>query len=147
MSSTNPHGYGVDDASFRAAGGEAGLRRLVDDFYDIMETDPAAAEVRRMHPKDLEVARDKLARFLCGWLGGPKLFSQKYGPIKLPHAHARFVIGPAARDAWLACMAQAVARQPFEPSFAKYLMEQLAIPAERIVRASRYDPGAGMQNS
>ncbi len=32
--------YGTGDATFRAAGGEAGIRRLVDAFYDIMERDP-----------------------------------------------------------------------------------------------------------
>ena len=45
--------YGVGDASDQAAGGIDGLRRLVDDFYQAMDEDPAAAELRRLHPEDL----------------------------------------------------------------------------------------------
>ena len=87
--------YGTGDASFRAAGGAAGLRKLVDDFYDLMGTDARFATIFAMHPTDVEVSRDKLARFLCGWLGGPKLYHEKYGSIGIPegarasrHRHA-----------------------------------------------------------
>ena len=102
--------YGEGDASFRAAGGEAGLRLLVDRFYDLIDERPDAVRIRRMHPQDLEVSRDKLTRFLCGWLGGPKRYAQKYGPIQIPKAHAHLAIGSAERDAWLACMGAALAR-------------------------------------
>ncbi|MGE0826887.1 MAG: group II truncated hemoglobin [Candidatus Binatia bacterium] len=124
--------YGEGDASFQAAGGEAGIRRLVDDFYDYMDTLPDARDIRAMHPSDLTVSRDKLARFLCGWLGGPKLFREKYGPITIPKAHAHLPIGAAERDAWLLCMKKAISRQPYNPEFKHYLFTQLTIPAERV---------------
>jgi len=124
--------YGVGDASFQAAGGEAGIRRLVDDFYDAMERLPVAATVRAMHPADLTSARDKLARFLCGWMNGPKRYQEKYGPISIPSAHAHLVIDTAARDAWLACMVEALDRQPYPDDFKRYLFRQLSIPAERV---------------
>ena len=38
--------YGVGDASYRAAGGIEGLRRLVEDFYRCMDELPEAAAVR-----------------------------------------------------------------------------------------------------
>ncbi len=123
--------YGVGDASYQAAGGEAGIRRLVDAFYEAMERLPQAATIRAMHPIDLSVSRDKLARFLCGWLGGPQLYAEQYGPIRIPQAHGRFAIGPQERDAWLSCMAQALDRQPYAPAFKRYLLEQLYVPAER----------------
>ena len=123
--------YGVGDASYRAAGGETGIRRLVDDFYDAMDQLPEAATIRAMHPADLTVSRDKLARFLCGWLGGPKLYAEKYGPINIPQAHSRFGIGSKERDAWLSCMAEALKNQPYAADFKKYLLEQLHVPAER----------------
>lgn len=88
--------------------------------------------MREMHKGDLTEVRDKLARFLCGWLGGPKLYQDKYGPISIPLAHQSFSIGVAERDAWLRCMRIAIDAQPFEESFKKYLMEQLAFPAERV---------------
>ena len=123
--------YGEEDTSFQAAGGFDGIKQLVDAFYDAMEALPQARTVREMHNPNLEESRDKLTRFLCGWLGGPKLFSEKYGPIRIPVAHRHLSIGPAERDAWLACMQIAVDSQPYPQPFRDYLMAQLYVPAER----------------
>ena len=123
--------YGEGDASFQAAGGIAGLQKLVDDFYDIMEQLPETREIRDMHPQDLTESRDKLARFLCGWLGGPRLYREKYGPISIPRAHAHLNIGTKQRDAWLSCMQKALEKQPYAANFKTYLIEQLYRPAER----------------
>lgn len=128
--------FGEGDASYQAAGGYQGVRRLVDEFYREMETLAVARDIRAMHPDDLAPARDKLTRFLCGWLGGPPLYRERYGPIQLPVAHAHLVVGAAERDAWLACMQNAVDRQPFSQAFREYLMTQLAVPAERVRVAS-----------
>jgi hemoglobin len=127
-----PPVYGVGDASFRAAGGEEGIRRLIDAFYDLMETLPEARTIRAMHPADLGASRDKLARFLCGWLNGPKRYQEKYGSISIPGSHAHLAIGSRERDAWLACMAAALAQQACAPEFREYLLRQLAVPAERV---------------
>ncbi len=124
--------YGQQDASFHAAGGEVGIRQLVDAFYDEMQQAEYAATIRSMHPEDLEVSRDKLARFLCGWLGGPKRYSEKYGGMSIPAAHAHLDIGLAERDAWLKCMQVAVDKQDYAVDFKKYLIEQLSVPAERV---------------
>lgn len=124
--------YGRGDASFQAAGGEAGIRRLVDDFYAAMERLPVAAGIRAMHPSDLTLARDKLALFLCGWLNGPQCYQEKYGPLSIPGAHAHLAIDIPARDAWLACMVEALDRQPYADDFKRYLFQQLSVPAERV---------------
>lgn len=129
--------YGVGDASYQAAGGIEGLRRLVTDFYRVMDEQPEAAQLRSLHGESLELASDKLACFLSGWLGGPKLFSEKYGAIALPAFHAQWPISEQLSQSWLNCMAQAVALQPFAPAFAEYLLAQLRVPAQRIVQASR----------
>lgn len=123
--------YGDGDTSFRTAGGEAGIARLVDAFYDRMETLPEAAGIRALHPEDLTESRDKLARFLCGWLGGPKRYREKYGPISIPAAHAHLPIGAAERDAWLLCMQQALDEQPWPEDFKRYLLQALSVPANR----------------
>ncbi len=124
--------YGTGDASFQAAGGEAGLRQLVDSFFDRMGTDKRFATIYAMHPESQDVSRDKLARFLCGWLGGPKLYNEKYGAIGIPRAHAHLKIATAERDQWLTCMAETVEEQPFAADFKKYLMDQLYVPAEGV---------------
>lgn len=123
--------YGQGDASFQAAGMQAGIRKLVDDFYDVMEQHNEADKIRKMHPVDLEESRDKLALFLCGWLGGPRLYPEKYGQISIPRAHAHLRIGSTERDAWLLCMEQALKSQPYTDDFKVYLLKQLAVPAER----------------
>lgn len=132
----NKPAFGTGDASYQAAGGIDGLRRLVDDFYRLMDERPEAALIRRMHPQDLSMARDKLACFLSGWLGGPRLFSERYGPISIPAFHAQWPIDETHSAQWLECMAQAIALQPYDADFAEYLLTQLRVPAQRIVQAS-----------
>lgn len=129
--------YGVGDASYQAAGGIDGLRSLVADFYRLMDELPEAAALRQLHGASLELANDKLACFLSGWLGGPKLFSAKYGSIAIPAFHAQWPIDEALSQSWLSCMAQAIALQPYPADFSEYLLAQLRVPAQRIVQASR----------
>ena len=135
MSDDRP--YGTGDASFQAAGGVEGLRTLVDSFYDRMGSDERFKPIWDMHPDDKEESRDKLHRFLCGWLGGPKLYHEKYGAIGIPRVHAHLDIDTPKRDQWLTCMSESVAEQPFDASFKKYLMEQLFVPAEAVRRRSQ----------
>ena len=85
-------------------GGDAGVHRLVDRFYEIMETEPEAAPIRAMHAADLGPMRDKLFQFMSGWLGGPRRYT---GCIM--SAHRPFAIGAAERDQWLMCMRRALA--------------------------------------
>lgn len=126
--------YGIDNASFLAAGEEAGIRKLVDGFFDRMGSDSRFRVIYDMHPEDKEESRDKLARFLCGWLGGPKLYQEKYGSISIPRVHEHLAIATPERDQWLTCMSETVAEQPFAISFKTYLMEQLFVPAEGVRR-------------
>ena len=126
--------YGTGATSFQAAGGVDGLRRLIDNFFDRMGSDERFATIHAMHPEDREMSRDKLHRFLCGWLGGPKLYNAKYGSIGIPRVHAHLPITTAERDQWLTCMKESVEEQPFAAGFKKYLMEQLYVPAEAVRR-------------
>lgn len=137
MSAEQGKRFGEGDASFQAAGGIAGIERLVDDFYRIMDEIEEAAVIRAMHAEELAEVRDKLARFLCGWLGGPRRFAEKYGPISIPQFHSRWPIGEDESNAWLLCMEKAIACQPYTPEFAEYLLRQLRVPASRIVEMRR----------
>lgn len=92
---------------FDEFGGEAVVRKLVDRFYDLMDTLPEAYVIRKLHPEDLSGSRQKLFDFLCGWLGGPQYYVEKHGHPRLRARHLPFAIGEAERDAWLLCMEQA----------------------------------------
>lgn len=129
--------YGFSDTSFQAAGGEAGIRQLVDDFYRFMDELPEAQVIRAMHRPELTESRDKLTLFLCGWMGGPRLYHDKYGSINIPRDHSHLPIGEAERDAWLLCMERALDLQAYTPEFKAYLLAQLRIPAERIFTVSK----------
>ena len=124
--------FGEGDATYKAVGGATGLRDLVEKFYDVMEVLPEAKHILSMHPRNLKVSRDKLYCFLSGWMGGPRLFADKYGPIAIPRAHAHLVVNEAERDAWLACMKQALEELDYDEDIKEYLMMQLRVPAERI---------------
>jgi len=128
--------YGELDASYQAAGQLDGITQLVDGFYAYMEQLPQAKAIRNMHPDDLTVTKDKLVCFLSGWLGGPRLFREKYGSISLPIAHQHLDIKLADKDAWLECMQKAADDQPYDKGFKQYLLEQLAFPANRIYQVA-----------
>lgn len=135
MSKTMNTRYGEGDASYQAAGQFPGIRKLVEAFYHYMDSVPDAAVIRKMHPDDLSESKNKLASFLSGWLGGPRLYKEQYGGINIPGFHRHLGVGVAERDAWLLCMKKAIADQPFDDDFKQYLLQQLAIPAERVRQA------------
>ena len=94
--------------AFEQLGGESAVRVLVDRFYDLMDLEDGYRVIRALHPAELEGSRDKLFWFLCGWLGGPQHFVERFGHPRLRARHLPFSIGILERDQWLACMRQAV---------------------------------------
>lgn len=93
---------------FEWIGGEATLRQLVDRFYDLMDLEPGYAELRATHGSTLDDARNKLFWFLCGWLGGPDHYQERFGHPRLRARHMPFSIGILERDQWVTCMDQAM---------------------------------------
>ncbi len=93
---------------FEWIGGEDRVRALVDRFYDLMDIEPGYKELRTAHGNTLEDARQKLFWFLCGWLGGPQHYTERFGHPRLRMRHMPFSIGVQERDQWLACMDQAM---------------------------------------
>lgn len=96
------------DTPFEWIGGEGQVRALVDRFYDLMDLEPGYKELRDAHGSSLQDARDKLFWFLCGWLGGPDHYQQRFGHPRLRMRHMPFSIGILERDQWLVCMDQAM---------------------------------------
>ena len=121
--------YGEGDATLVAAGGEDGVRRLVDHFYTLMERE--YGEIWRMHDAT-DLARDKLARFLIGWMGGPRRYHERYGRISIPEVHRHLTVSAPHRDAWLACMGRACEAMAYPAELKNYLIEQLSYPAQRV---------------
>lgn len=93
---------------FSRIGGEPAVRRLVRRFYELMDTLPEAYGIRKLHATDLSGAEEKLFMFLCGWLGGPQLYVEKFGHPKLRARHLPFPIGSDEAEQWMLCMRQAM---------------------------------------
>jgi hemoglobin len=93
---------------YQMMGGDAAVRRVVDRFYDIMDSAPEAARIRAMHAADLSPMRERLHEFLSGWLGGPPLYFQRPDHKCIVSAHRPFAIGEAERDEWMMCMRRAL---------------------------------------
>lgn len=101
----------VDNPHYRLLGGETAVRQLVERFYQLMGELPQAQTIRGMHDADLGSAKERLFMFLSGWLGGPQLYSERFGHPRLRQKHLPFAIDEKARDAWMACMNQALEEQ------------------------------------
>jgi hemoglobin len=85
-------------------GGEAPVKALVERFYDLMDLEPAFARLRQVHGESLDKARLHTFWFLCGWLGGPQYYTERFGHPMLRARHLHVPIGYTERDQWLACM-------------------------------------------
>ena len=116
-------GDGAAPTPFDRLGGEPAVRQLVDSFYDLMDLEPAFTVLRAMHPATLDGSRDKLHWFLCGWLGGPQLYVEKFGHPRLRARHLPYPIGIAERDQWMACMTQAMRESHVDEAMAARLAE------------------------
>ncbi|MCK5813492.1 MAG: group II truncated hemoglobin [Cocleimonas sp.] len=101
----------LNTSQYDAIGGEKGVLKLVDRFYDLMDSDEETVGIRAMHAKSLRVSRKKLFLFLSGWLGGPSLYIEKYGHPRLRQRHLPFKITSSERDQWLSCINQALEEQ------------------------------------
>ena len=114
---------------FELLGGEKNgienIRLLVETFYDVMDSDPKAQAIRKMHPADLTSAREKLFMFLTGWTGGPQLYIERYGHPFLRKRHLPFTIDESARDQWMYCMIKAMQQLGFDDRLMTKLSEQL----------------------
>lgn len=108
---------------YEKIGGDAVVGKLCDRFYELMASAPPFAELRAMHPEDLQSSRDKLYMFLSGWFGGPDLFVEKFGHPRLRGRHMPFAIGIKERDQWVACMVLAMEDVGIEEGIRTKLVE------------------------
>jgi hemoglobin len=93
--------------AFLRIGGAAVVQAIVERFYDLMDSDPAYAELRAMHAPDLAPMRASLAGFLTAWLGGPRdWFAGRSACIM--SLHAPLPIRDATAAQWAHAMARAI---------------------------------------
>jgi hemoglobin len=79
--------------------GQDNIRRMIQDLYRELER----SSIRGMFPTDMERSAEKSALFFIGFLGGPPLYHETYGPPMLRKRHFPFAITEEARQVWLSC--------------------------------------------
>ena len=124
IATTHPH--------FERLGGLPAVHRLVEAFYGAMDTRPDARAIRAMHAADLAPAKAVLVGYLAEWLGGPKLYTAEHGPPRLRRVHLPFAVDAEARDAWLACMQQALQETSADAVLNATLLAAFARTADHI---------------
>jgi hemoglobin len=117
---------------YELLGGDAGIRRLVDRFYDLMDAAPEAANVRALHAASLKSSREKLYLFLTGWTGGPPVYVERFGHPRLRQRHFPFAIGARERDEWLWCMDRALDEQEMPGELREALRGKLHALADHM---------------
>ncbi len=118
---------------FDAVGGHAAFVALVDRFYEGVADD---AVLRPMYPEEqLDGARERLTLFLEQYWGGPTTYSDTRGHPRLRMRHAGFTIGPAARDAWLRHMRDAVDSLDLPPLQHSLLWDYLERAAHSLLNS------------
>lgn len=94
---------------FERVGGHLVLEAITARFYDLMEQDPAYAELRAMHAEDLGEMRKALPLFLAGWAGGPRDWFEANPGKCMMSMHAPFPIGRQTAEQWAEAMTRAIA--------------------------------------
>ena len=119
--------FGVSSPAtpFEQMGGDAGIRRLVDRFYDLVDSAPEAATIRKLHAASLKASRDKLHLYLMYWTGGPATYIDQNGHPRLRARHLPFSISSRERDEWLWCMDLALNEQDMPTELREGIREKL----------------------
>lgn len=131
-----------EQTPYQMLGGETGVRRLVDRFYDLMDQLEQAQTIRALHANSLKGSREKLFKFLSGWLGGPDLYVQQYGHPRLRARHLPFSIGIEERDQWMACMRLALSEMDLPEAFRLQLEQAFDKTADHMRNRQESGPGA-----
>ena len=121
--------------------GPEALARLVQHFYARVAAHPDLAPI---FPADLTLTAEKQLAFLTGFLGGPPLYHQRFGPPRLRARHLPFPITPTRARAWLACMQAALRETPeIAEAEARELYAALSRVAVHMVNTLEAEPEPG----
>ena len=115
---------------YEAIGGAPAVRSIVERFYPKVKADPLLGPI---FPEDIRPVMEKQYLFLTQFLGGPPLYSEKYGHPMMRARHLPFPVTPARAKAWLDCMARALAETDIPEPLQALVLERLSGPAYHFV--------------
>ncbi len=88
-----------------------------------------------MHRRDLGDLKARLVAFLCGFVGGPVVYAEKYVAPMRRARHLPFPIDVEARGLWLFCAYRALAATLTDPAAALQFARGLAEFADHMRNA------------
>ncbi|MFT5858080.1 MAG: hemoglobin [Flavobacteriaceae bacterium] len=94
------------------------LNDLVNRFYNLVFNE---SQIAHLFTTDPEVVIDKQVIFLTQFLGGPQVYTEKFGAPRMKKRHMPHAIDEDARIEWLRCMRKAIREMDFEPELADAL--------------------------
>jgi len=89
--------------------GKENLDLLVERFYDLVFVND---QIAHLFKNDKEEIKGKQRLFLSQFLGGPALYSEKFGHPQMRARHMPHPITETDAIAWLHCMSQAIGLLP-----------------------------------
>ena len=110
--------------------GEENLNQLVKRFYDQVFDHE---QIGHLFKTDKELIREKQRLFLTQFLGGPPLYSQRYGHPQLRARHLPHPIGEEDAVAWLSCMSSAITSLPIDENLKDELFKRFVPTAMFMV--------------
>jgi hemoglobin len=115
-------------------GGEEGVRRWVNKFYDLVAQSPVLAPI---FPPDLALTRAKQWAYFVEFFGGPPLYTQAYGRpfLRFKHRHAK--IGRPERDTWMELLETSLRETSGDGALAAAVAARIAPIADAMVN---HDP-------
>jgi hemoglobin len=123
------------NSPFTRIGGHPVLQAITARFYDLMEQDPAYAELRAIHAEDLAFMRRSLPLFLAGWAGGPRDWFEANPGKCMISAHGGFAIDRRTAGQWAEAMTRAIAETAVtDRAIAEAMAEVLARMARGMAR-------------
>jgi hemoglobin len=112
-------------------GGHDTFVRILRRFYAAVAGDPA---LRAIYPEeDLSGAEERLRMFLEQYWGGPRTYAERRGHPRLRMRHEPFAVSPAARDAWLGHMRDALDAEALPADADERLWRYLVAAAHSLV--------------
>lgn len=115
---------------YKALGGEATVRRLVEAFYPKVYQD---ADLSPLFPGEMESIKHKQFLFLTQFTGGLPLYSEQYGPPRMRQRHLAFEVTPRRAKAWLRCMKEAMDEIGLEGHARQWFYDRLTQVAHYMV--------------
>jgi hemoglobin len=113
--------------------GDENLKLLVDRFYDLVFSHD---RISHLFKTDKELIKEKQRLFLTQFLGGPPVYSERYGHPKLRARHLPHPIEEEDAIAWLSCMSIAITNLSIEESLKDELFKRFIPTAMFMVNST-----------